>query len=311
MGTRRGSRPWLGAAAAALLAVLSLALPATAAAAPSQAAAARQVLCYWTPERMREARPLEMSVGSGGAPRLTLGRPAPAVATASFLTVPTPDQPPYSVNGRIFLKQGPLEGFCSGTAINSPSRQLVLTAGHCVNSGAVGTRHATWSRYLEFVPAYTGGAAPFGAFVAERGSARAPSRWTKGGNPDYDLGAFLVHRNAAGENLADAVGGGDTVVLDLSRQQRFWTFGYPGGARRMQTCKSPYIGDDSLTYPLPGPPTLGIRCHWQPGASGGGWLIAEGTEINGVNSYQHVTDKSRTYGPYFTQETVGPLVRNR
>ena len=67
-------------------------------------------------------------------------------------------------------------------------------------------------------------------------------------------------------------------------------------------------GDDRLSFPLPGPPTLGIRCHWAPGASGGGWLIGDGTQIDGLNSYLYLGNASHTYGPYFSQETVGGLV---
>lgn len=76
----------------------------------------------------------------------------------------------------------------------------------------------------------------------------------------------------------------------------------------MQGCNSPHVGDDPLSFPFPGPPTMAIRCHWAPGASGGGWLLAGGTEINGLNSYLHLDNRSRTHGPYFTQETVGKLV---
>ena len=96
----------------------------------------------------------------------------------------------------------------------------------------------------------------------------------------------LPHRSQQpGLNVADAVGGGATIALDLPRNQRFETFGYPGNVSRMQGCNSTYRGDDRLSYPFPGPPTLGIGCHWAPGASGGGWLIDGGTQINGLNSY--------------------------
>jgi hypothetical protein len=300
---------------AAITAVLfGLSLPATPAAAGQRAhapaggaSAAARVLAYWTPERMRSARPLDLVVDGGGAAHLRAGRPA-AGAAASFLRIETPEVPPYSVNGRIFVKQGKLRGYCSGTAINSPTRQLVLTAGHCVNNGHEGGRRTVWSQYLEFIPAYTGGKAPFGAFVLQRGKAYTPTQWTKHGNPDFDIGAFLVAPNEAGVNVADAVGGGATIALGLSRHQRFQTFGYPGNVQRMQACNSPYVGDDVLTNPFPGPPTMGIRCHWVPGASGGGWLIADGTMINGLTSYLHEQNKNHTYGPYFTQETVGRLV---
>lgn len=309
------------AATLALAAALALALAPTAlagqrahapatpgASAAAEAAAATRVLRYWTPERMRSARPLDLTVDAHGDARLLPGRPTPG-AGASFLAVPTPETPPSSFNGRIFVKQGDLRGYCSGTAIDSPTRQLVLTAGHCVNNGHEGGRRTIWSQYLEFVPAYSGGRAPFGRFVAKRGAVYAPVRWTKGGNPDFDLGAFLTRPNKRGIDVADAVGGGATIALGLSRHQRFRTFGYPGNVQHLQECNSPYVGDDALSNPFPGPPTMAIRCHWAPGASGGGWLIGEGWEIDGLNSYLHLGNRSRTYGPYFAPETVGNLVR--
>jgi hypothetical protein len=280
----------------------------TAQAPRSEAAAAARTLRYWTPQRMRDAKPLEPL---GGADRFQRPRPPTPLASASFLSIPTPDQPPYSVNGRIFLKQGGLRAYCSGTAINTPTRQLVLTAGHCVNSGAEPDmgRPRTWSQYLEFVPGYTAGATPFGVFVARRGKVYAPKQWINLGNPDFDIGAFLTHPNSEGVDVADAVGGGATIAMGLPRSQRFRTFGYPGTVKRMQACSSPYVGDDPQTFPFPGPPTMAIRCHWAPGASGGGWLINGGTEIDGINTYLHLDDPRHTYSPYFSQETVGKLVR--
>lgn len=307
---------------AGLLATL-VAVPAALAAAPAGALAAPhspptdatpnraapRVARYWTPARMRAAHPLDLVVGRNGSSRLRAGAPATAGASASFVGVKTPEVPPYSVEGRVFIRRGKLEGFCSGTAINSPTRQLVLTAGHCVNSGREGGRPSVYSNYLEFVPAYTGGRAPFGAFVARRNTIRAPQQWVKQGNPDFDIGAFLTHPNAEGINVADAVGGGATIVTDLSRHQTFQTFGYPGTSRYMKGCTSPYLGDDLLSDPLPGPPTMRIGCRWAPGASGGGWLIAGGTEIDGINTYLHLDDSShRTYGPYFSAGNVGKLV---
>ncbi|MFN8163726.1 MAG: hypothetical protein U0R26_07820 [Solirubrobacterales bacterium] len=280
--------------------------PATTSAVEARAEVAR-VKRYWTPARMRSARPLDLVVDGSGKAELRLGAAATG-ATASFAAVPTPEVPPFSVNGRIFVRQGKLQGYCSGTAINSPTRQLVLTAGHCVNSGPDEGRRSVWSNYLEFVPAYSGGVAPFGVFVAKRNQVHAPQPWVRQGNPDFDMGAFLTYPNSEGVNLADAVGGGATIVTDLTRRQEFQTFGYPGETKWMQTCSSPYIGDDTLTFRLPGPPTLGIRCRWAPGSSGGGWLIAGGTQIDGINTYLHLNNKKRTYGPYFSEETVGKLV---
>jgi hypothetical protein len=297
------------AAALPLLALLVL-LPAgaaattrlhpTAAATASAAGEEARVAAYWTPRRMREAQPL------GDAPQA-----ADSSASASFMPVENPLVPPYVVNGRIFLRQGRHEGYCSGTAIDSPSRRLVLTAGHCVNTGPRGVKGTSaWSRFLEFVPAYTDGTAPFGAFIARRDAVFALKPWVKQGNSNFDVGAILTGPNESGVYPADAVGG-VTIALDRSRKADFQTFGYPGNVRRLQECDSPAVGEDSLTGFLPGPPTVAIACHWLPGASGGGWLIEGGTEIDGLTSYGRNHDRVHTFGPYFSSKNVGALVKGK
>lgn len=265
-------------------------------AAPAARGEVARVERYWTPARMRGAAPLDAPRGPG------------ATATASFAPVAEPTVPPYAVNGLIFLRQGRDLGYCSGTAIDSPTRRLVLTAGHCVNSGPQLLSRPVWSRYMEFVPAYGNGVAPFGAFVARRNTVYALPHWVRTGNPNYDVGALLTAPNAEGVNVADAVGGGVKIALDLPRPQQFQTFGYPEPSRWMQGCESPYVGDDSRTYGIPGPPTQAIRCHWAPGASGGAWLTEEGTTIDGLTSYGRPHDRLHTFGPYFSSKTVGHLV---
>jgi hypothetical protein len=264
----------------------------------------RQVERFWTPRRMAAARPLEMTVGSDGRADVHLGRRA--AARAGYSPVATPETPPYAWNGRLYVIQGGKEGFCSATAVESASRSLVLTAGHCVDSGPQDGRPGAWSSYLEFVPGFNLGAAPFGTFVLS-GRPRAPPGWTREGNPDFDLGAFLVEPNVEGVALDDAVGGGAQIVDDLSRKQRFETFGYPGATERMRTCISGFAGLDPITAAFPGPPTVAVRCRWAPGASGGGWLIDGGRQIDGLNSYLRTEEKGRTFGPYFSAETVGRL----
>jgi V8-like Glu-specific endopeptidase len=295
-----GSR--LAGPLATLACLAALAFPPAAAAArlhpavPAARGEAARIERWWTPARMRAAAPL------GAA------NPLEASATASFAPVAEPTAPPNAVEGRVFVRQGRLDGYCSGTAIDSPSRRLVLTAGHCVNSGPGGFfSRPVWSRYAMFVPAYSDGVAPFGAFVARRNSVFALPHWVRVGNPNYDVGALLTSPNAEGQNVADVVGG-VTIALDRNRHQQFQTFGYPSPSRLMQSCESPYVGDDASTYPLPGPPTMAIGCHWAPGASGGGWLIEEGTAIDGLTSYGHPRDRVHTFGPYFSGKTVGHLV---
>lgn len=287
---------------ACLAALLAMPVASAASARLSPAAApqrgeAAEVARYWTTARMRTTQPLDAPRG------------AALTARASFSPIAEPALPPYAVNGRLFVRQGSQQGACSATAINSASRRLVLTAAHCLNSGPRGRRGTSvWSRYVVFVPAYTNGTAPFGAFVARRNAVFAPRQWVKFGNPNFDVGAILTAPNAEGVNVADAVGGGAAILTDRSRRQAFQSFGYPRKARALQGCDSPYVGDDHLTYRLPGPPTIAIRCHWAPGASGGGWLTEGGTAINGLTSYGKQRDRVHTFGPYFSARNVGRLV---
>jgi hypothetical protein len=221
--------------------------------------------------------------------------------------VESPELVPYAWNGRLFVVQDGEEGSCSATAIDSPTRSLVLTAGHCVNSGPEDGHPGSWSSYLEFVPGFNLGVAPYGAFILS-GRPRSLPGWTRDGNPDYDLGAFLVALDAEGVALEDALGGGARIVTDLGHKQRFESFGYPGGTERMRNCVSGYAGQDPVTVTLPGPPTVGIRCRWAPGASGGGWLIEGGQEIDGITTYLRTDEKALSFGPYFSASTVGRLV---
>ena len=301
IGLHRAALRAAGGVALLCLVGLGLAAPGALGAVRVHAAAAARgeagrTARFWTAARRRAARPLDEP------------RAAALTATESFALIAEPEVLPNAVNGRLFVRQGKNEGFCSATAIDTPSRSLVLTAGHCVNSGPQPPNgHTVWSSRLEFVPAYSGDVAPFGAFVAHRKSVFALKQWTEFGNPDFDVGAVVVGPNAEGTKLADAIGGGAALALDLARRQEFHTFGYPGKTRRLQGCNSPYVGDDFLTYRLPGPPTIAIHCHWTPGASGGGWLIEEGAKIDGLTSYGKRGDRRHTFGPYFSRRNVGRL----
>lgn len=267
---------------------------------------AATVARYWTPARMRSAKPLDRIVGqSESAPAAWPGQ----VASASFASVPDATQPPFTAAGRVFIKVGGFAGFCSGTAINSASRQLVLTAGHCLYSILPGHLVPTPARYFDFVPAYTDGQAPFGEFIGRRGL--LPRPWLRSLNENFDMAAVLTHPNAEGVNVADAVGGGIPIALDRTRDQEYQVLGYPGGPERkhMQECDARFSGDDRLTYPLGGPPSLGVGCFMGEGSSGGPWLINAGTEVGGITTYGHIKNFTHTFGPYFSSRNIGALVK--
>jgi len=222
--------------------------------------------------------------------------------------VPDPAVAPYLAVGLVVVEMDDdSEDWCSGTAINSPSRELVLTAGHCLYEKQCTRCRPISARRVEFIPALSDGRAPYGTFIAR--SWQVPQRWRREWfNDAYDVGAIRLSPNERGQNVADAVGGGIPIALDQPRKQTYQLIGYPGNFERMHQCEAQYDHNDPTARFLSGPPPLGVGCYMGDGASGGPWLINGGTEIDGLTSYSIGRDKAHTYGPYFSQATVGSLV---
>lgn len=266
------------------------------------ARASRAAARYWTAARMRRARPLDALA------RPVPGRPAPdPFASASFASVADTTVPPFSMVGRVFVKIGKFDGFCSGAAVNSESRRLVLTAGHCVYNLLPLHRFPTLARRFAFVPGYVDGQAPFGIFAGRK--AFLPKPWLQRGNENFDMGAVLTEPNEAGQAVADAVGGGLSIAVDKARDREYQVLGYPGHLQqRMQECDGPFSGSDRNTFPLAGPPSLSVGCFMGEGASGGPWLVEAGTQIGGMTTYGYRRNFSQTFGPYFSRRNVGTLL---
>jgi hypothetical protein len=204
-------------------------------------------------------------------------------------------------NGKI-LGIDPVEGAytCSGTAINTPSRSIVLTAGHC----AIENGHA--GRQMRFVPAFDHGARPFGTFEVE--SIYVMRRWRHGENPDFDVAAVRVKPNELGV-LTDVVGGRG-YVTSKSRFAAFKIFGYPAakaGGEELRSCSAHGLGLDRFTDRFFGPPTMPASCDMAAGSSGGAWLF-DGELVGGVTSYSYQGRPTQLFSPYFGPQ-VGSFLR--
>jgi V8-like Glu-specific endopeptidase len=263
---------------------------------------ARKIAAYWTPARMRSARPL----GRHGEalPRATM----PA-ATASARVVRSPTAYPYVTAGRIFLKSRRVKAFCSGVAVDTPSRRLILTAGHCLSVREGFARHPEATKYLEFVPAYDRGQAPFGKFVMQ--AAYVMGAWKRSESPNYDFGAVLTYPNAAGQNVADAVGGGAEISLNPPRRQEYTIVGYPGfNQKRMRVCDGEYSGRNPFSRGLDGPAQSLAACYLMPGSSGGPWFVGEPPQLVGLTSETVQLRPFERYlsSPYFGTVNLGALL---
>jgi hypothetical protein len=265
-------------------------------------ASAEAVGSFWTPARIGEARPLEVSSGSAALASST--GPEPGEFGADFEAVPDPTVPQLRVNGVIVVALG-IFGYarCSGTAVTSPNESVVVTAGHCVNSG--GRRGRWYKDRWAFVPAYRFGQRPFGVFPARWLDTTV--QWRRSGSENFDVAAAVVGRNGRGETLGEAVGGVG-IAWNLSPRQTFEVHGYPAegpfDGETQRICPSaPFIGHDPNSFLSPGPLNLAVHCDVTGGASGGGWII-DGRTLNGVTDYGYFDETSPDFGSYFGKEVA-------
>ncbi|MCP3805315.1 peptidase [Allokutzneria sp. A3M-2-11 16] len=276
--------------------------------AATTAAEERRVLDYWTDERMRTAVPMEQLVkpqhlsGKGQSPGVGLDNGGPAESVPETLPVPMADQlgAPWGgsgaivkTTGRVFFTMGDRNGACSGSAVTSANKDVVITAGHCVKYQ--GAFHTNWV----FVPGYTNGSRPHGTFAARK--LVTTPQWQSNEDINYDVAAAAVNP-VDGRHLTDVVGG-QGVLFNQPRNQKMHAFGYPAA--------DPYDGErliycSGTTFPDPFKLTndLGMNCNMTPGSSGGPWFLGfnEGTglgKVNSVNSVKMILLPWVMFGPYF------------
>jgi V8-like Glu-specific endopeptidase len=206
-------------------------------------------------------------------------------------------------NGVIFFAVEGSLARCSGTSVNAPNFSVVITAGHCINSGGPGGR---WYRGpWVFVPGYRYGQRPFGVFAATW--LDTTRRWLSTGSENFDVGAAVVARNEHGERLADAVGG-TGIAWGLKADQVFDVHGYPAappfdGETQHLCAQTPFLGHDLQSFLSDGPLNLAVECNVTGGASGGGWTIRGGV-LNSVTNYGYGDDPTTDFGAYFGKEVA-------
>jgi len=231
---------------------------------------------------------------------LALAAALPA-GTGASLKVVDPAAPATRANGKIVAVDARSGSYsCSGTALDTPSRSIVLTAGHCV------TERGHRARRIAFVPAYDHGKRPFGTFRVK--ATYVMPQWLHGENPGFDVAALRVRPSKLGR-LADVVGG-RKFASSKSRLGAFQIFGYPAaraGGEEMRVCRAHGLGVDRLTFPFPGPPTMPASCDMAAGASGGPWLFG-GEYVSGVTSYSYQGRPTQLFSPYFGP-AVGAFLR--
>jgi V8-like Glu-specific endopeptidase len=198
--------------------------------------------------------------------------------------------------GKVFFTVGADDYVCSGSAVDSPDRSTVLTAGHCVVDPESGTSAKNWI----FVPGYASGKAPYGIFPATH--LTTTTAWRSGEDFDVDVAFANVGPNAAGQRLDDVVGG-QSIAFDVARGQTTWVFGYPAVApwtgEQLVHCSGVVVPD---TTPVPST-DQGLACTMTPGSSGGPWFsgfdsrTGRGT-LTSLTSFSYSDQPGVLWGPY-------------
>ncbi|GHF06597.1 peptidase [Amycolatopsis deserti] len=293
---RTGIRALVLAALTALTTAV-LAAPAEAAPGPAVHPHGGGAAEYWTPEKMRSAKPLDNVLTAtrnvtadvrAAVPRLLPSRTSKISTGAPW----TRGGAVTHTAGRVFFTFNGSPASCSGDAVTSANRSVVITAGHCVKYQ--GSWHTNWV----FVPGYDNGNAPYGEWAAT--TTLTTPQWQANEDLNYDVGAAVV-APLNGRYLTDVVGA-QGIAFNQPRGQVMYSFGYPA--------EPPYDGSE-LTYCAGrtfndtfGSNDLGMRCNMTGGSSGGPWLLnfneTTGTGIqNSVNSFGYTFLPGVMFGPYF------------
>jgi hypothetical protein len=253
---------------------------------------------YWTPARVAAAKPAPMP---DPAPELAPGGRAAATAPpargervaipSSAPAAAVPQQAVYGEEwpgdqgrqpaistGRL-VYHDPVTGqdfACSASAVNSPNRNLIFTAGHCAyHPWELGEWQEYWHTKWLYIPAYRDGQEPLGRW--DVGTAFVPGPWFQG-KPErhhYDVAVMAVLPNGAGQELGDVTGGNGLVFNDTPRERPFHAFGYhadsrsplPANGQRLWHCAGTSVEKPDPVEPAR--PLYLLPCAMGEGASGG------------------------------------------
>ncbi|MCQ4080058.1 trypsin-like peptidase domain-containing protein [Streptomyces sp. RB6PN25] len=217
---------------------------------------------------------------------------ARAAAAVSSLVHELPNFPDSYRVGALFALTGQVHHYCTASVVDSPHRNLVITAAHCVHSGAGGGYRSG----LGFAPGYRDSTYPAGMWRVH--SELVAPGWRESTDPDVDV-AFLVMEPRDGRNIEDVVGGNPLETGGQPGRTRM--IGYPDTTDAPVSCTgtATRYSDTQLRIYCPG---------FTAGTSGGPWLADPdpwgGGDVTGViGGYQYGGNSPDiSYSSYFDDQ---------
>ncbi|GAA0616433.1 trypsin-like peptidase domain-containing protein [Streptomyces crystallinus] len=182
--------------------------------------------------------------------------------------------PVTAANARVgALFEGGLDGdhFCTASVVHSESRDLVVTAAHCLDD----------QDDAVFVPGYRDGQAPYGTWPVEE--AYTDDAWLEDGDEDDDVAfAVLGPGSLTGARVEDAVGAAPLATAVPPGGTATVT-GYPSDSDTPQACTN-----RTTAY---GATQQRIECPaFSGGTSGSPWQAADGSVVGVIGGYEEGGD---------------------
>ncbi|QWF84379.1 hypothetical protein HUW46_07829 [Amycolatopsis sp. CA-230715] len=239
--------------AAAAIAVAVTAVPASAAdEVVTQVSAADRAaaVAHWTPERIRA-----LGADDRLAPAETIGKKWEGKLPSSV--------------GRLFFTFEPGGDMsCTATVVPSPTKDVALTAGHCLNGGFTREGDPVKTSNAVFVPGYDDGKQPHGMFpvraFAWSGRYHGPS---SSGSDD----AVIALDPVDGHHVEDVAGAQGISFGPLPSTVDTTMLGYPvsrlARGESLVSCALPATYESNSVYS-----SWKTNCDMAGGASGGPWL---------------------------------------
>jgi V8-like Glu-specific endopeptidase len=212
--------------------------------------------------------------------------------------VPAPGQTPDSHTalvalrvGALFVRAGSTDHFCTASVVDSPAKDLLITAAHCLNGG----NGTGYKQDIVFIPDYRDGDAPYGIWTPER--LLVAPQWVKSADPDFDVG-FVVLQPHDGQNIEQVLGASQLSV-DSGYRYLVRVTGYPASGNAPITCLN-WTSRQSATQ-------LQFNCGgYTGGTSGSPWVTRfntrsrTGTIVGVIGGYQQGGDTpSVSYSAFF------------
>jgi len=233
---------------------------------------------YWTRDKLLAAQP-SRNWKPPGSPPATPG----ATPSGHAPVIPAPRV------GALFSRSESGDHFCTASVVDSPGRDLLITAAHCIYSSKSG-----YNQDIVFIPDYQDGSEPYGVWTPSK--LQVDPHWTSSSDPDYDVG-FVVLKSNDGKNIQEVLGA-NQIGFNAGYSHLVRVTGYPSTANAPVTCIN-RTAEHSATQ-------LKFDCGgYFDGTSGSPWLTdfdvqtRTGTIVGVIGGYQQGGDTpSISYSVY-------------